>query len=123
MPQPARRKESASPGEMEDTIRRFLSGCREPVLVEPGEEPIRLEPDRYTIEPRGDSCVLHAWSESGNLVRRVTAIVRESRGRLEARARRFGSGEATLTLLDAAPNPPACNASQARCSSGKRCGA
>ena len=87
---------------MEDTIRRFLSGCRDPVLVEPGEEPIPLEANRYTIESRGDSCVLHAWNESGNLVRRVTAIVRESRGKLEARARRFGTGEATLTLMDAA---------------------
>jgi hypothetical protein len=71
-------------------------------VVEPGEEPIELEGNRYTIEPRGDSCVLHAWSESGNLVRRVTGIVGESRGKLEARARRFGSGEATLTFLDAA---------------------
>ncbi len=87
---------------MEATIRRFLSGCREPVLIEPGEEPIPLETGRYTIEPRGDSCVLHAWSRSGNLVRRVTAITRESRGKIEARARRFGSGEATLTLVDAA---------------------
>jgi hypothetical protein len=87
---------------MEGTIRRFLALCREPILVEPGEEPIPLRADRYTIEPRGDSCVVHAWNESGNLVRRITSIVRESRGKLEARARRFGGGEATLTLLDAA---------------------
>jgi hypothetical protein len=99
---PSRSKTRVSPGEMEATIRRFLSGCREPVLIEPGEEPIPLEADRYTIEPRGDSCVLHAWSESGNLVRRVTSIVREGRGKIEARARRFGGGEATLTLVDAA---------------------
>jgi hypothetical protein len=102
MPQSARYKRTASPGEMEDAIRQFLSGCREPVLVEPGEEPIPLEVDRYTIEPRGDSCVFHAWNESGNLVRRVTAIVRESRGKIELRARRFGSGEVALTLMDAA---------------------
>jgi hypothetical protein len=102
MPSPAKSKTRASPGEMEATIRRFLSCCRAPVLIEPGEEPIPLDTDRYTIEPRGDSCVLHAWSGSGNLVRRVTAIVRESRGKIEARARRFGGGEATLTLVDAA---------------------
>jgi hypothetical protein len=102
MPQPARRKQSPSPAEIEGDIRRFLAACREPVVLEPGEEPIALDRNRYTLEPRGDSCVLHAWSESANLVRRITAIVGESRGRLEARARRFGSGEATLTFLDAA---------------------
>jgi hypothetical protein len=97
-----RRNLGISPGELETIIRRFLSGCRQPVLLEPGQEPIPLEGDRYTLEPRQDSCVLHAWHESGNLVRRVTAIVGETRGRLEARVRRFGSGEATLTLMDAA---------------------
>lgn len=102
MPRPAQRKPIPPPGDVEDTIRRFLAACRQPVLVEPGAEAIRLEPNRYTIERCGDSCVLHAWSESGNLVRRLTGIVRESRGRLEVSARRFGNGEALLTLLDAA---------------------
>lgn len=87
---------------MEQTIRRFLAACRKPLLVEPGEEPILLEEDRYSIESRGDGCILHAWNESGNLVRRVTTIVREKPGRIELRGRRFGSGEVVLALVDAA---------------------
>ena len=101
MPQTARPKK-ISAQEMEQTIRRFLAACREPVLVELGEEPIALHPDRYSIEPRGDSCVFHAWGEAGNLVRRVTAIVSESRGKLELRAKRFGGGALALALVDAA---------------------
>ena len=87
---------------MDDAIRRFLAGCRRPVLVEPGEEPIAIEADRYSIERRGETCILHAWGEAGNLVRRVTAVVEETQGKLELRAKRFGGGELTLVLLDAA---------------------
>ncbi len=102
MPQPARRKIAASAAEMETAIRRFVASCREPVLVEPGEEPIALETDRFAIEPRGESCVLHAWGETGNLVRRVTAVVSETRSKLELRVKLFGGGELTLALVDAA---------------------
>jgi hypothetical protein len=102
MPQPAKQRLKPAPSEIEQIIRRFLATCRQPVLLEPGEEPIPIDPDRWSIEPRADSCVLHAWSEAGNLVRRVTAIVGETRGKLDLRARRFGGTEATLALLDAA---------------------
>jgi hypothetical protein len=102
MPQPARRKTSAPAAEIGGAIRRFLEACRQPVLVEPGEEPIALQAGRYSIETRGEGCILHAWSDGGNIVRRVTAVVAETRGKLELRARLFGGGELTLALVDAA---------------------
>jgi len=102
MPQSATRRKRLAPSEIEQSIRRFIEGCREPVLLEPGEKPIAIKPQGYSIEPRGDSCVLHAWGENGNLVRRITAIAAQSPGKLELRARRFGGEELTLALLDAA---------------------
>lgn len=107
MPQPARRKIAASAAEMEQAIRRFLDSCREPVFLEPGEQPIPLEADRYSIEQRGGTCVLHAWGEAGNLVRRLTAVVSESRAKLELRARLFGGNERAVALIDAARKPNA----------------
>ena len=52
-----------------EIMRRFLARCRQPVLLEDGEQPIPLVPGRYELEARGSGCVLHAWGEEGNLVR------------------------------------------------------
>ncbi len=85
-----------------EQIQQFIATCRSPCVVEPGEQPIALQPEHYALETRGQACLLHAWSEAGNLVRRITAVERERRGRLDLRARRFGQGETSLALIDRA---------------------
>ncbi len=94
-----------------DSVKSMIESCiarfREPVLVEEGEAPIPIEPSRYSVDvgPRG--CLLHVWSETGNLVRRITAVVAENNSRVELRAARFGGGNAVVTLIDRAAKGPA----------------
>ncbi len=78
----------------------FLTACKRPAVSEPGENPVPLDEGSYTLAVQGPTCVLHAWGTEGNIVRRISSIERETRERMELRARRFGKGEALLALVD-----------------------
>ncbi len=79
----AKRAALTDPAVIKTTIEACVARFRVPIFVEAGEQPISVEPGKYTVDigPRG--CVLHVWSESGNLVRRITKVLTESNGRLE----------------------------------------
>jgi hypothetical protein len=83
-------------------IERFLKASRQPVLMEPGEDPLPIVPDRFAVECRGEVVRLECWSETRNLVRRVRGRRVERRGRLELEVEHFGGRAGSLTLLDLA---------------------
>jgi hypothetical protein len=83
-------------------IERFLGEARQPVLLEPGEDLLPLVAGSYLLEMRGSRLVLQAWDRTRNLVRRVIAVSRESRGRLELVIERFARKEGRIFLLDVA---------------------
>jgi len=85
-------------------IERFLKASRQPVLIDPGEDPIPVTADTFALSARGNVVTLESWTESRNLVRRVLGIQQEGtrRGRLELAVERFGGKRGTLTLLDLA---------------------
>jgi len=56
-------------------IERFLQTSRQPVLLEPGGDPIALEPENFALTARGEAVTIEAWDEKRNLVRRVKRIV------------------------------------------------
>ena len=60
------------------------------MLSEPGEEWLAITRENFVVEVRGASAQLQAWDERRNLVRRVTAIQRETRGKLVLKVARFG---------------------------------
>ena len=94
-------REAASCGVF-DAVREFLAHCRQPVLIEAGEQPIPLAEGRYDLEPRGQGCVLHVWGEEGNLVRRIIAIKSEKQDRIEMLATSFGRRDIRLAIVDEA---------------------
>jgi len=67
----------------EAAIERFLKSSRRPALLEPGEPLLPLEPENYTLQLRSSRLTLQAWDQSRNLVRRITGVAGEARGRLE----------------------------------------
>ena len=82
-------------------VERFLKTSREPVLCEPGEEWLAITPDNFALEARGACVQLQAWDRRRNLVRRVTAIQREMRGKLVLQVARFGKLQGgALELID-----------------------
>lgn len=85
-----------------DVLRRFLATCRRPLLIEDGEKPIPLVAGRYDLESRGAGCVLHAWGEQGNLVRRIVQAGSPRNGRLDLRAASFGKREIRIAIVDEA---------------------
>jgi len=86
--------------EIQQTIQRFLEACTEPVLYEPGEESLAITAENFVLESHNGVVSLQAWDDRRNLVRRVTGIEDESRGKLVLRIERFAKRSGTLSLID-----------------------
>ena len=86
--------------DIQQMIQRFLESCTEPVLCEPGEESMAITTDNFVLESRDGVLNLQAWDDRRNLVRRVTGIEDESRGKLVLRIERFAKRSGTLSLVD-----------------------
>jgi hypothetical protein len=83
-------------------IERFLETSRQPVLMEPGEDPLPLSPGNFHLNWNGQAVTLEAWGEMRNLVRRVRSIQSKHRSRLEIEVERFRGRTGRLTLVDLA---------------------
>jgi hypothetical protein len=83
-------------------IERFLQSSRQPVLFEPGDDPLALTSTNFSLTARGSIVTIECWNDTRNLVRRIRGIHSERRGRLEVEIERFGALAGTLTLLDLA---------------------
>ena len=86
--------------EILQAIERFLDTSHDPVLCEPGEEWLAITPENFVLEARDGCAQLQAWDQRRNLVRRVTAIERQTRGKLVLQVARFGKLHGTLELID-----------------------
>jgi hypothetical protein len=96
----ARRVEGRSAPEIRTVIEGFLANCRQPALLEPGEELLELQTDHFALEFRGSRLTLEAWDRARNFSRRVIAVRSQSAARLELVVERFGGREGQLFLLD-----------------------
>jgi hypothetical protein len=97
---PAQRVQGRSAPEIRAAIEGFLANCRQPALLEPGEELLTLEADNFSLEFRGSRLTLEAWDHTRNLARRILDIKQASAARLELVVERFGRREGQLFLLD-----------------------
>ena len=63
---PATKRQPAhSPAELLGIVKGFLDACRTPIAVEPGLQPVRIEPGSYALEEHRSGCVLHVWGGKG----------------------------------------------------------
>ena len=92
---------SEAPGtEIARAVERFLAASQDPVLCEPGEDWLAITTENFALEVRGPGVQLQAWDQRRNLVRRVSGIERETRGKLVLKVTRFGKLSGTLELID-----------------------
>jgi hypothetical protein len=89
----------ASAEENRAAIEAFLKTCRQPALLEPGEELIPLT-DNFALDLRGTRLTLQAWDRTRNLTRRVTELREATAGKLELTVERFARREGQVFLLD-----------------------
>src|SRR5262245_3409111 len=96
---PVHRAPGRRPEEILATIEAFLRSCREPALLEPGEELLPLITDSYELRLRGERLTIQAWDRTRNLTRRITAVAESTPARLELAVERFGRRPGKLFLL------------------------
>jgi hypothetical protein len=80
-------------------IEAFLKSCRQPALLEPGEELIPLT-DNFAVDVRGERLTLQAWDRTRNLARRVMRLELAAQGKLELTVQRFAKREGQIYLVD-----------------------
>lgn len=85
-----------------EEIVSFLASCAAPALLEPGEEILAMREGEYSLECDGEGVLLECWGESRTLRRRLRAIRKRARNRVELDAERFPRRRCTLSLLDIA---------------------
>lgn len=95
-----RRDAGRSPEEIRTLVDGFLKTCKEPALLEPGEELFPLTPDNFALEMRGSRLTLEAWDRTRNLSRRLVAAQASTAGRLELTVERFAKREGAMYLID-----------------------
>lgn len=74
-------------------------------MLDPGEEPLLLIADQWSLSEWNGRLVLQAWDQRRNLVRKIIGLKERRRDRLCLTTERFHKAEAELQIADlAAPN-------------------
>lgn len=90
------------PDRIVTTIEDFLRNCRTPALLESGQPPLALAPDRLRLDITKKGAWLEAWDESRVWSRRILSATSPARSKLELEAFRFGKKNLTVSLVDTA---------------------
>jgi hypothetical protein len=88
--------------EFRPALERFLAAARQPVLIEPGEDPIPIGPHNFLCSGPAARPSIECWSASRTLFRRIAAVRAERPGQLELATERFGGRRGQLLLVDLA---------------------
>ena len=90
----------AEPETLLSSIETFLSTCRNPALLEYGEEVIPLASGDYALDIRSGRLWIEVWGETRGLSRRIVAIDRQATGILDCTIQKFGGTAGKLSFLD-----------------------
>lgn len=93
---------SPASSELRSVVERFVAAAVQPALLDPGEEPIRLVQDQWTLSEWNGRLVIQAWDAHRNLVRKVVALREQRRDRLSLTTERFPRLEGELQIADLA---------------------
>jgi len=83
-------------------LERFISGAVQPALLDPGEEPLHLIADQWSLSEWNGRLVLQAWDRQRNLVRKIIGLTEQRRDRICLTVERFPKSEGELQIADLA---------------------
>jgi hypothetical protein len=93
---------STTSAELRGVVERFVAAAAQPALLDPGEEPIRLTPEHWTISEWNGRLMIQAWDAQRNLVRKIVSLKEQKRDRLSLVTERFPKLEGELQIADLA---------------------
>jgi len=83
-------------------VERFIAGAGLPALLDPGEEPLRLISEHWSVAEWNGRVVLQAWDERRNLSCRITGVKAQRRDRLLLLSERFPKTQSEVQIADLA---------------------
>jgi len=87
---------------LRSVVERFVAAAAQPAVLDPGEEPLLLTPENWTISEWNGRLTLQAWESHRNLVRRIVAVKDQRRDRLTLTTERFPKTLGEMQIADLA---------------------
>jgi hypothetical protein len=87
---------------LRSVVERFIAAAAQPAVLDPGEEPLPLTAENWTISEWNGRLTLQAWESHRNLVRRIVAVKAQRRGRLSLVTERFPKTAGEMQIADLA---------------------
>ncbi|HWK31389.1 MAG TPA: hypothetical protein VNR20_04805, partial [Terriglobales bacterium] len=81
-----------SPASLAAEIQSFLAASPRGALLEDGLPLFNISSAKFSLSTERDKCLLHAWSEECNIVRRVLDCERKN-GSLRIKVQKFGAAK------------------------------
>lgn len=88
------------PEALQAEVESFLASCRRPAAIEPGTDPLPIEPGCVHLTVSRGGVLLEAWDRERTLARRLVALKSREGGRMELIAERLGGKTAPFRLVD-----------------------
>lgn len=87
---------------LQTVVERFIAQAVEPVVLDPGEEPLALIAGQWNFSQWNGRLVLQAWAGPRNLVRKIAGLKLERRDQIALVTERFPKTEGELQIADLA---------------------
>ncbi|MES1257281.1 MAG: hypothetical protein ABUS51_02580 [Acidobacteriota bacterium] len=88
--------------DLRSVVERFVAGAAQPALLDPGEEPLRLISEQWSLFEWNGRLTLQAWDAERNLVRKIVSLKEQKRDRLSLVTERFPKAAGELQIADLA---------------------
>jgi hypothetical protein len=87
---------------LRSVVERFVAAAAQPAVLDPGEEPLSLTAENWTLSEWNGRLTLQVWENRRNLVRRIVGVRRQRRGRLTLITERFPKTQGEMQIADLA---------------------
>ena len=88
--------------DLRNVVERFVAAAAQPALLDPGEEPLRLVTEQWSLSEWNGRLLLQAWDSRRNLVRRIVSLKEQKRDQLCFVTERFPKTQGELRIADLA---------------------